>query len=211
MAKKKTRAEEYAEIPIEFITQFKTTPEDMAELIKMVNTMRQGFRRRVAQFERAGEYSYAADKYARDYDPTVRNLIKGKSPAEARNILVHEFARYQSFFEAKSSSLEGIRKINRDQDIRIFGESDGEPLGTLTLGERRAYWAMYSEFLNSNEALVRRQGSDRIQQMLADFTTDKARFNIPDDWSSKMGGLPYLDLLNYLQNTKGLNISDNKG
>ena len=87
----------------------------------------------------------------------------------------------------------------------------GEPLGTLSLGERRAYWAMYNEFLNSNEALVRRQGSDRIQQMLADFTTDKARFNIPDDWSSKMGGLPYLDLLNYLQNTKGLNISDNKG
>lgn len=187
---KKTRSEQYAEIPIEEIVKMTTSPEDIKELIKMVNTMRSGARVRIQSIERAGMYSYAADKFAPS-EKTVREMLKGKTPTEQRNILVHEFARYQAFFESKSSSKTGIRDIEREQDIRIFGaDENGNPRATLSRDDRMRFWALYAEYANSHAVEVTRYGSDRIQQMIAEFAIQKPEHE---------GDFPFQKMLDFLE------------
>lgn len=212
MAKsKKTRAEEYAELPIEDITRTKATKEGIGQLVKIVSVMRQGYHRRMTAIERANEYSYAGDKYSREQsdDPTIRSkvneLIKtgteGSGYATARNWLIHEFARYQAFYESKTSSLTGIREVNREQDIRIFGKNEaGEPLGTLTLGERRVYWALYNDFASGQHAAeVSNRGSKVVQRDFGQFIRS-GKISIPINWISERasGDLPRRDLMSFL-------------
>lgn len=210
---KKTRAEEYAEIPIEVITLIKADKQGIKELVRYVSTMRQGFKRRANQIKRAGMYSYAADKYARDPDddPAIRQRVNeiisdslkngqtiGEANARARNWLVHEFARYSSFFESETSTLTGISDVNRRQDIAIFGKTEeGDPKGTLNLGERRAYWALFNEFAvgDNTAATFNRYGSHRMQTIIGEFVKYKPNeeedeekpFSVPSDWSGKPG------------------------
>lgn len=165
---------------------------DMKKLMQMVNLLRQEFNKRVEAFEEAGEYSYAADRIQADTETTAANIVKKMNPVTARYTLIQELAGYKSFFSSSSSTLEGIRELNREQDIRIFGlNAKGQVKGTLTPDERRAYWALYSEFEKSHGADVERQGSTRIQQAIADYM-------VMDGTNVNPDSLPHLALLDYL-------------
>ena len=124
-----------AEMAYEDIAKTKGSENGIKQLSRYVNILRRGLAIRVAQIEKAGEYSYALDKLeqANLKNIPASQIGKGRSLKDRRNLLLQEIARYQTFFEEKTSTIEGIREVNRKQDVRIFGETEtGQPKDTLT-------------------------------------------------------------------------------
>lgn len=175
---RKPRYEEIAEIPIEEIAKLKAkNPDDMKKLAQYINTLRRGFHSRVRQIKKANLYSYAADateERSKLKDLPASQITKGRDPSSARNALLAEFAKYQQFFEDKTSTVEGILEENREQDKRIFGVDDeGNPLGTLTKDQRVDFWSAWSEFQNQNANLIStKEYSARAVQMLREVLYD---------------------------------------
>lgn len=172
MAKKKrlTKAEQIAKIPIERIVKL-AGKEGRKELEKYARTLISGYKRRVGAFIRHGLVSYAEISLEGSI-PYRQQPIKNMT----RNQLIMEIARYQKFFNDETSSVEGIKRVNREQDIRIFGtDSRGRPIRTMTQEERTRYWALYDEYLNQNPNSTSKYGSESVQQTLADalFSGDR--------------------------------------
>ena len=123
MAKRKqTQAEKIASIPIEQI--IKMSGKERKTLENYVRTLRGGYKRRVQSFARKGLTSHAQIAF--------EGTIPDKKPVQltkmTRNQLILEFARYSKFFNDVTSSEAGIKKVNREQDIRIFGQ-DAKEIG----------------------------------------------------------------------------------
>lgn len=168
MAKKRqTQAERIANIPIEQIT--KMSGKDRKTLEKYVRTLQQGYKRRVQSFTRKGLISHA--------QIALEGTIPDTKPVQltklTRNQLILEFARYSKFFTDVTSSEAGIRKVNREQDIRIFGaDKRGRPKRTMTAKEREKFWSLYEEYENQHPTANSRYGSESVQQQIADALFD---------------------------------------
>lgn len=166
MAKKKlTKAEKVAQVPAEQIGKLRGEA-GRAQLINYVRTMRMGYNRRVAAFKRKGLVSHAQITLENSLPNKRRRMSLDKL---SRNQLILEFIRYQRFFNSETATEKGIRRINREQDIRIFGTdlSGRKPAGEMTQDERIRYWSYYDEFKNQYPNLIARYGSERIQETLA--------------------------------------------
>lgn len=184
--KKKTRAEQIAAIPTEEI--MKMTNDDLGTLRKYVSILRQGYNRRISQFKRKGAVSYAQIQF--------ENSIPDKKPVQltklTRNQLILEFSRLSNFFNSKTSTLQGIKEVNKEQDVRLFGSDDkGKPLRTMTDDERKKYWSLYMEYNNQHPIGNQKYSSETIQQVLADMVSqsDAGQAQIPD---------PDIDLVSFL-------------
>lgn len=168
MAKRKqTKSEKIASIPIEQI--IKMSGKERKTLENYVRTMRQGYKRRVQSFARKGLTSHAQIAF--------EGTIPDKKPVQltkmTRNQLILEFARYSKFFNDVTSSESGIKKVNREQDIRIFGQdAKGRPRRTMTDTERQKFWSLYEEYENQHPTASSRYGSESIQQQIADALFD---------------------------------------
>lgn len=165
--RRKTKSEQIASIPIEQIT--KMSGKERKTLEKYVRTLRQGYKRRVQSFARKGLISHA--------QIALEGTIPNKKPVQltkmTRNQLILEFARYSKFFNDVTSSETGIKKVNREQDIRIFGQdSRGRPRRTMTDKERQKFWTLYEEYENQHPTASSRYGSESIQQQIADALFD---------------------------------------
>ncbi len=169
MAKKKmTQAEKISQIPIEDIVRL-SGKEGRKQLEKYVSTLRQGYNRRVASFQRKGLVSHAQIAL----EGTVPETKPVQLTKMTRNQLVLEFARYSKFFQDKTSSEAGIKEVNKEQDVRIFGaDSRGRPNRTMTDMERQKFWSLYEEYNNQQPTATSRYGSESIQQMVADAMFD---------------------------------------
>lgn len=168
---KKTKAETIAEIPIESIIKL-GGERGRKQLEQYVRLLRSSFKRRVGQIKRHGEFSYAYFAYSKSIPEDFRyNKISDMS----RNKLIEEFARMQSFFTSQTSTLKGIKKVNLEQDIRIFGvdKEKGFPLKRMSNDEREKYWALVDEYLNNKTKSYGRYGSTRIQQVIAESVIGK--------------------------------------
>ena len=159
---KLTVAETIASIPIENISALSTSYMDMKKLQDMVLKLRMGYKARLRDFEKKGLYSYAADKMEKGkvLDPRTPGQIveaytKGlewgskeyyEALAEARNKLVHEFAKYQQFFQQRTSSVAGIREVNEQQMRQIQMLSGSADVDEMTQNELRAFWSIYDDF-----------------------------------------------------------------
>lgn len=176
--RKKTVSEKLAETPWEDISKLTTSAEDMKTLMRYVDIMRQGMNRRVQLFKRRGIFSYAADSIdaMNIKNEPARNIVNqimkskagpGKSKlATARNALIAEFAKYQQFFNAQTSSLEGIELVNAEQDKRIFGGEYQKK--SMTDEERKVFWHMYEDFMESPSFIrTASMTSETVQQQLA--------------------------------------------
>lgn len=183
-SRKKTVAEKLAEIPWEDISKLTTSAEDMKTLMRYVDTMRQGMKRRVQMFNRRGIFSYAADSLEAMNIKNVpaRNIVNqimkskagpGKSKlATARNALIAEFAKYQQFFNSQTSSIEGVELVNAEQDKRIFGGEYQKK--SMTDEERKVFWHMYEDFMESPSfARTASMTSETVQQYLASAMFDE--------------------------------------
>lgn len=161
--KKKTQAEKIATIPIEQIS--KISSSDRKKLEKYVSTLRQGYKRRVSSLSKRGLTSHAQIAF--------EGSVAASKPLQltklSRNQLILEFARYAKFFNDVTSSEAGIRKVNLEQDLRIFGKNaKGKPRRTMTDKERQRFWALYEEYNNQHPTASSRFGSESVQQQIAD-------------------------------------------
>lgn len=160
MPRKTTKAEQIARISPAEISKLKGR-EGRDQLVKYVQTLQAGYRRRVASFKRQGEFSYAQHAIEKTFTPGSHGKISDMS----LNKLRFEFARYSSFFQDETSTLRGIRKVNREQDIKIFGvDKKGKPLNTLTSQQRIDYWSLYEEYMKQNP--VHSLASGQVQRLI---------------------------------------------
>lgn len=169
MAKRKlTQAEKIAKINIETVSQL-SGEEGKKKLMYYVRTLRSGYKRRVQSFSRRNLISHAQIAF----EGTVPKRKQVQLTKMTRNQLILEFARYSKFFNDQTSTIEGIKEVNRQQDVRIFGaDIKGKPRRTMTDQERVKYWSLYEEYLNQNPTSNSRYGSESVQQMLADALFD---------------------------------------
>lgn len=164
--KKMTQAEKISKIPIEEVAGMKG--EEIEKLRNYVSTLMSGYKRRVASFRRNDLVSFAQISFENSISNPNRK-IKDMN----RNQLLMEFARYSKFFNDLTSTSEGIRQVNREQDARIFGvDKKGRPIKTMSTSERTRFWTLYDEFLNQNPNADSRYGSDSVQQTIAEMMID---------------------------------------
>lgn len=193
MPKKKTKAEQVAGLSWEELNRMKATKADLKILANYVNILRQGYKRRVAMFKKKGVFSYAAEsaKKLKIRDTSASRIIadamKNKNFSEkenlatARNRLLHEFAKYQQFFESDTSTLEGIEIVNAEQDERIFRKNQNKK--AMNDDERKEFWSAYDEFNVQVKNKTAYMTSETVQQYLADvmFTLDNEDVEVPED------------------------------
>lgn len=169
---KRPQYEIIAETDYTELARTKGTDEGIKELSRYVNILRRGMAIRIKQIEKAGEYSYAFDKVK---ESNLKNLPAskigaGRSRKDRRNLLLQEIAKYQSFFGSDTSTVEGIRALNREQDIRIFGvDESGQPKGTLTRDEREEFWSLYMEYEHFDPTFSSKYGSNTAQSLIGDL------------------------------------------
>lgn len=125
-------------------------------------------------------YSFALDKMQDYYSENDKQNVNSMRVNKMRN----ELFRLQEFFGSQSSTVPGARKINIEQDRRIFGtDSRGRPKARMSQEQREAFWATYTQFAEFvGEAYMRRMGSNRIQQYLGDMVQEKH-----DKWDEIFG------------------------
>lgn len=169
MAKKKiTQAEKISQIPIEDVMRL-SGKEGRKQLEKYVSTLRAGYKRRVTSFQRKGLISHAQIAF----EGSIPETKPVQLTKMTRNQLILEFARYSKFFNDKTSSEAGIKEVNKEQDVRIFGaDARGRPKRTMTDAERQKFWSLYEEYNNQQPTATSRYGSESIQQMVADAMFD---------------------------------------
>lgn len=170
-----TKAEKLARIPIEKVMTKDTSIEDLRS---MVRTLRTGYMRRVASFNKKDLVSYAQISLEGSMTGSQDKPLKNMT----RNQLILEFSRYSKFFRDETSTEAGIRKVNIDQDRRVFGtDSLGNPLRTMSNEERARFWRLYDEYINQQPLATAKYGSESVQQQLADVMfTEKQNKTIMD-------------------------------
>ena len=200
MAKKrKTKAEKIAERPMEYINKL-SGQEGRKELEGYVRQLRSSYKRRVGSFKRNGLVSYAQISFE-DSTPPGRKVQLTKM---SRNQLLLEYYRYAKFFNDETSSIEGIKRVNRQQDERIFGvNSRGLPKTQMTPEERSRYWRLYDEFKNQFPQWASQPYSEDEQKVLA-----QAMFG--DDGFNKMTFVQKLERMEQLMQERQtlLNLED---
>lgn len=166
MAKRITKAEQIAKKSPEEFGRL-SGKSGMKQLLSYARTLKSGYTRRVSSFNRKGLVSYAKISFENSYPKDAKQVPLTKM---TRNQLLLEIARYSKFFNDQTSSEAGIRRINREQDKRIFGtDSRGHPLRTMTAKEREDYWDFYDEFRNQNPEWSTQPFSESVQHLLGDM------------------------------------------
>lgn len=215
-------------IRLDTVDVMKMTVPERAELAEF---LRQNYQRRVAQFERAGLKSFAFVKLEDDIDfvrrsdkvkgtiwnrtddyfttPVLYRLRRGETVLGASwselsrpaNSLASYIVTLQDFFNAKSSTVSGWKKITAEQDARIFGvavkrrkrvlNSDGKtyhyeylpvyenPKRRMTDDERTQYWRLMRQYRDS--AWDKEHGySSESQRELAQYIME-GRISLTED------------------------------
>ncbi len=181
-----TKAEQIAHISPEKISKL-SGPEGNATLRSYISTMRQGYVRRTRAFANRGLVSYAQIQFE-------KNQVQSTVPLKSMNRtqLLLEYYKYQQFFRSQTSTIAGIKKIQREQDVRLFGQSkSGRPLKTMTKEQRELYWELYDEYLNQNPNMNSQVYSERVQQVIAqalfvDFENPDQRVSFFQNISNRM-------------------------
>lgn len=166
MARKLTKAEQYARIPPEALSKMGGA-EGRSQLEKILRTLRSGYARRVGSFRKNDIVSYAQIAFEESGGASKRP-IKSMS----FNQIIHEISKYTSFFTSETSSVAGVKRVNMEQDKRIFGEdARGRPVRTMNNEERDRYWRLYDEFKRQKKADFYSSTSETVQQQLAEMMT----------------------------------------
>ena len=100
-----------------------------------------------------------------------------------RGELQNELVRLQDFFESATSTVPGARRVQVEQDRRIFGvktgsgisytEKSGRPINRMNVEQRRSFWAAYMEYTSLKGEAYTRNLSDVIQQFLGEMVMDQ--------------------------------------
>lgn len=161
-----TKAERIAKTPYQEVSKIKFDEKGRKKLIADVTALRSAYKRRVLSFKRNGLVSHAQIALEREIPRTKQVQLTEMT----RNQLLLEFFRYATFFNSETSTAEGIKRLNREQDARIFGvDKKGRPRSTMSKEERILFWDTYEEYKNQFPADVNQQfSSEQTQQFIAD-------------------------------------------
>lgn len=158
------------------------------QLDKFLRGSQKAINRRIASLKKSGLYSHAfqrlidnsvGEKNQKDYSTdtlyteglnTYSNYVKNRQLS--RNGKLAEIYKIQNFVNSVTSTVPGIKRVNKEQDIRIFGvkpqtvvRPDGtrvkttnywelseaqkkkaQPLRTMTQDERQHFWSIQREY-----------------------------------------------------------------
>ena len=145
-------------------------------------------------------FSPALDKMRDYYDRVGKRQTSKMNMSDMRN----EVFRIQEFFESKTSTVPGARKVALEQDRRIFGvktdsgisytEKSGKPISRMTLEQRTNFWASYNEFISMESAnYVRNMGSNTIQSYLGEIILESAKRHPDSDFMFTAGDFKELN------------------
>lgn len=155
-----------------------------AEIKRILKEARKKYevRRRQLNKEASKVWSPALEKMEAYYDEGTPALSK-----ISRNRALNEVMQIQTFLNAETSTVSGARKVMREQDIRIFGEtSSGRPKHRMTVSQRTNFWSAYQEFLSQNKTSATVFGSNAIQQYLGELVINKGSIEISPEQFEQM-------------------------
>lgn len=195
---KLTKAEKIAYTPIE---QMIIGGRDSKPLLESyLRTLRAGYKRRAISIRKSGEYSHANQQLVARIPPNTSR----KNPKDMTwNQLILEIAIYQDFFKSKTSSVPGIKAVNREQDKRIFGTGTySRPSATMSPEERRDYWTLYDEFMNQNDVYNNHLYSEQVQRTLASaLIKDEAKVDPVSGHEIKFSQLDLVQRMDYIKSS----------
>lgn len=124
------------------------------EGISLEKRYRKAAESRLKTIEKQGLTSYAAEAYLGAEIP---------QPSNAKSTIYsvkHKVTVLKEFLNAKTSTAQGIKKVFKAEETRIFGRGKGFE----TEDERKRFWNAYMEFMHQNPRFY--DQSARVQQFL---------------------------------------------
>lgn len=148
------------------------------ELRELLRGVRNLFTQQEKTFKRYEKtvFSPAMEKMKDFYEDRGKNAPSRMNMNQMRN----EVFKLQEFFEAETSTVPGARRVQTEQDRRIFGtDSRGRAKNRMTVEERTDFWKVFEEYKKMRPADVLEQ-SNIVQQAIGQILieNDKIDFNM---------------------------------
>lgn len=148
------------------------------ELRELLRGARNLFNQQEKTFKRYEKsvYSPALDKMKDFYEDRGKNAPSRMNMNQMRN----EVFKLQEFFDSDTSTVPGARRVQAEQDRRIFGtDSRGRAKNRTTVEERTDFWKVFEEYKKMRPADVLEQ-SNIVQQAIGQILVenDKIDFNM---------------------------------
>ena len=148
------------------------------ELRELLRGARNLFNQQEKTFKRYEKtvFSPALEKMRDFYEDRGKNAPSRMNMNQMRN----EVFKLQEFFDADTSTVPGARRVQAEQDRRIFGtDSRGRAKNRMTVEERTNFWAVFEEYKKMRPADVLEQ-SNIVQQAIGQILieNDKIDFNM---------------------------------
>lgn len=148
------------------------------ELRELLRGVRNLFTQQEKTFKRYEKsvFSPALEKMRDFYEDIGKNAPSRMNMNQMRN----EVFKLQEFFEAETSTVPGARRVQAEQDRRIFGtDSRGRAKNRMTVEERTNFWTIFEEYKKMRPADVLEQ-SNIVQQAIGQILieNDKIDFNM---------------------------------
>ena len=148
------------------------------ELRELLRGVRNLFTQQEKTFKRYEKtvFSPAIEKMKDFYEDRGKNAPSRMNMNQMRN----EVFKLQEFFEAETSTVPGARRVQAEQDRRIFGtDSRGRAKNKMTVEERTDFWKVFEEYKKMRPADVLEQ-SNIVQQAIGQILieNDKIDFNM---------------------------------
>ena len=148
------------------------------ELRELLRGVRNLFNHQEKTFKRYEKsvFSPALEKMRDFYEDRGKNAPSRMNMNQMRN----EIFKLQEFFDADTSTVPGARRVQAEQDRRIFGtDSRGRAKNRMTVEERINFWTVFEEYKKMRPADVLEQ-SNIVQQAIGQILieNDKIDFNM---------------------------------
>lgn len=148
------------------------------ELRELLRGVRNLFTQQEKTFKRYEKtvFSPAMEKMKDFYEDRGKNAPSRMNMNQMRN----EVFKLQKFFEAETSTVPGARRVQAEQDRRIFGtDPRGRAKNRMTVEERTDFWKVFEEYKKMRPADVLEQ-STIVQQAIGQILieNDKIDFNM---------------------------------
>ena len=167
----------------------KLNPSDIGklkspELRELIRGVRNLFSQQEKTFNKYDQtvYSPALDKMKEYYED------RGKKAQSKMNVnqMRSELFRLQEFFDSDTSTVPGARKVQAEQDRRIFGtDKRGRPKYRMTVQQRSDLWKVFEEYkkLRPSDAL---EQSNIIQQAVGQILIEEGKIDFNMDTLNKV-------------------------
>lgn len=153
----------------------KMKSQELRELLRGVRNLFTQQEKTFKRYEKS-VFSPALEKMRDFYEDIGKNAPSRMNMNQMRN----EVFKLQEFFDADTSTVPGARRVQAEQDRRIFGtDSRGRAKNRMTVEERTNFWTVFEEYKKMRPADVLEQ-SNIVQQAIGQILieNDKIDFNM---------------------------------